>query len=75
LKKAIAFSGGGSKGSYQIGAWSALNEFGYEFDIAVGTSIGSINAAFYAQEEYDYCFFETASFAFFTILSASRPNI
>ncbi len=55
MKKAIAFSGGGSKGSYQIGAWSALNEFGYEFDIAVGTSIGSINAAFYAQEEYETC--------------------
>lgn len=55
MKKAIAFSGGGSKGSYQIGVWSALNEFGYEFDIAVGTSIGSINAVFYAQQEYDTC--------------------
>lgn len=63
MKKAIAFSGGGSKGSYQVGVWQALNEFGYDFDIAVGTSIGAINAGFYVQGDYGLCkeFWETLS--------------
>lgn len=53
MKKAIVFAGGGSKGAYQIGAWKALNELGETFDIAAGTSIGSINAAFYVQHDFD----------------------
>ncbi len=48
-KKAIVFAGGGSKGAYQAGAWKALEELGETFDIAAGTSIGSINAALYVQ--------------------------
>ncbi len=52
-KKAIVFAGGGSKGAYQIGAWKALNELGEVFQIATGTSIGSINAAFYVQNDYE----------------------
>lgn len=51
-KKAIVFAGGGSKGAYQIGAWKALEELGETFDIATGTSIGSINAAFYVQNDF-----------------------
>ena len=53
MKKAIVFAGGGSKGAYQAGAWKALNELGETFDIATGTSIGSINAAFYVQHDFD----------------------
>lgn len=53
MKKGIVFAGGGSKGAYQIGAWKALNELGEEFDIATGTSIGSINAALYVQHDFD----------------------
>lgn len=53
MKKAIVFAGGGSKGAYQIGAWKALNELGEEFQIATGTSIGSINAGFYVQHDFD----------------------
>ena len=52
-KKAIVFAGGGSKGAYQVGAWKALNALGEAFDIAAGTSIGSINAGFYAQKDYE----------------------
>ncbi|MBR2411104.1 MAG: patatin-like phospholipase family protein [Clostridia bacterium] len=51
-KKAIVFAGGGSKGAYQLGAWKALNELGEEFSVATGTSIGSINAAFYVQKDF-----------------------
>ena len=53
MKKAIVFAGGGSKGAYQVGAWKALNELGENFDIATGTSIGSINAGFYVQHDFD----------------------
>ena len=52
MKKAIVFAGGGSKGAYQLGAWKALEELGEHFDIATGTSIGSINAAFYVQKDF-----------------------
>lgn len=52
MKKAICFAGGGSKGAYQLGAWKALEELGESFDIATGTSIGSINAAFYVQQDF-----------------------
>ena len=53
MKKAIVFAGGGSKGAYQIGVWKALNELGECFDIATGTSIGAVNAAFYVQHDFD----------------------
>ena len=53
MKKAICFAGGGSKGAYQLGAWKALEELGESFDIATGTSIGSINAAFYVQQSIE----------------------
>lgn len=53
MKQAIVFAGGGSKGAYQIGVWRALNELGESFDIATGTSVGSINAAFYVQHDLE----------------------
>jgi NTE family protein len=49
----LALGGGGSKGAYQIGAWQAFRELGIHFDFIVGTSIGSINAAFMACDDYD----------------------
>ena len=52
MKKALVFAGGGSKGAYQLGAWKALEELGERFQIATGTSIGSINAAFYVQHDF-----------------------
>ena len=51
MKKALVFAGGGSKGAYQYGAWKALREEGESFDLAVGTSIGSINAGFSVQDD------------------------
>lgn len=51
--KAIVLSGGGAKGAYQIGALKALEKLGIDFDIAVGTSIGSLNAAFIVQNELE----------------------
>ncbi|MBR1811813.1 MAG: patatin-like phospholipase family protein [Clostridia bacterium] len=54
MRRAIVFGGGGSKGAYQYGAWKALRELGQEFDIAVGTSIGAINAGFYVQDDFEH---------------------
>jgi len=42
----LVLGGGGAKGVYQIGAWKALCEFGYNnyIDIYSGSSIGAINS-------------------------------
>ena len=49
LKRALVFSGGGSRGSYEIGVWQALEEIGLRFHMCFGTSIGAINAAMFLQ--------------------------
>ncbi len=51
--KALVLGGGGARGSYQIGAWRALNECNQTFEIVTGTSVGAINAALYVQGDYE----------------------
>ncbi len=53
IKKALVFGGGGALGAYEIGVWSVLDLYGYRPDLVVGTSVGALNAAVYAQGEYD----------------------
>ncbi len=50
--KALVLSGGGSKGSYQIGVWKALRKLHIKFDIVTGTSVGALNGALVAQKNY-----------------------
>ena len=50
--KALVLSGGGSKGSYQIGVWKALRDMNIKFDIVTGTSAGALNAALITQRSY-----------------------
>jgi len=47
---ALVLSGGGAKGSYEVGVWSALHEAGLAEDVVAvsGTSIGAVNAALFA---------------------------
>jgi NTE family protein len=45
---AFVFSGGGSRGALQVGALHALLGRGLRPDLLVGTSIGSVNAAYLA---------------------------
>lgn len=45
----MALAAGGARGAYQAGALLRLVELGLTFDAVAGTSIGSLNAAFYAQ--------------------------
>jgi NTE family protein len=47
-KLAFVMGGGGSRGALQVGALNALLETGLRPDLLVGTSIGSVNAAFLA---------------------------
>ena len=49
MKRALVFSGGGSRGSYELGVWQALEEAGLRFHMCFGTSIGAINAALFLQ--------------------------
>lgn len=51
-KYAVVFSGGGAKGGYQIGVWKALNELGFVPDVVTGTSVGALNGALLAMDEY-----------------------
>ncbi|MGM9972379.1 MAG: patatin-like phospholipase family protein [Anaeroplasmataceae bacterium] len=55
MKKGLVFCGGGAKGSYECGVWKYLNEKNMKFDIVTGTSIGALNAAMYAQHDYERC--------------------
>ncbi len=49
MPTAIALSGGGTKGDFELGAVRALFSRGIRPDILCGTSVGSINAATIAQ--------------------------
>ena len=53
MKRALVLCGGGSLGSYEIGAWRYLREKGLEFDIVTGTSIGAINGALVVSGEFE----------------------
>lgn len=52
MKRALVLSGGGAKGSYQLGVYKALKRLGIKIDIITGTSIGSINGALFTAGEY-----------------------
>ena len=46
MSKAIILSGGGAKGAWGVGVVKALMEQGQSYDIAIGTSTGSLMAPF-----------------------------
>ncbi len=50
----LVFSGGGARGSYQIGVWKALTEMGIDKRIGAvyGTSVGAINGAAFVQGDF-----------------------
>ena len=52
MKRAIVLSGGGSKGSYEVGVWKALRKLNIKYDIVTGTSVGALNAALMTQKTY-----------------------
>jgi NTE family protein len=54
-KIGLALAGGGARGAYQIGAWKAFKEKGLDKRIVAysGASVGSLNAALFAMDDYD----------------------
>ncbi|MFW6149165.1 MAG: patatin-like phospholipase family protein [Atribacterota bacterium] len=50
---ALVLSGGGARGAYQIGVWKALKQLDINITGSYGTSVGAINAAAVALEEYE----------------------
>ena len=52
MKTAIVLSGGGAKGSYQLGVWKALRKLHIKYDIVTGTSIGALNGALMCEKSY-----------------------
>ncbi|MGM9973976.1 MAG: patatin-like phospholipase family protein [Clostridiaceae bacterium] len=55
MKIGIVLAGGGGKGAYQVGVWKGLRELGIDKYISVvsGTSIGALNAALFAMDDYN----------------------
>ena len=51
-KYALVLGGGGAKGAYQIGVWKVLKDLGIEFEAVIGTSVGALNGALIAQNDY-----------------------
>ncbi|MBQ8028126.1 MAG: patatin-like phospholipase family protein [Clostridia bacterium] len=49
----LVLAGGGGKGAYQIGAWKAMREMAISFEAIAGVSIGSINGALIASDDYE----------------------
>ncbi len=55
MRVGLVLSGGGGKGAYEIGVWKAIKELNIDNYIKVvsGTSIGAINAALFAQDDFE----------------------
>ena len=53
MRYGLALAGGGVRGAFHIGVWRALRKMGVEICAAVGTSVGAINSALIALDEYD----------------------
>lgn len=51
--RGLVLEGGGAKGSFHVGALKTLYERGYSFDGVTGTSIGALNGAFIAQNDFE----------------------
>ena len=47
----VVLEGGGARGSYQVGAWKALDEMGIKYNAVSGTSVGALNGALMAMRD------------------------
>lgn len=52
-KYALALSGGGTRGAYEIGAYKALKEMGINIVAIAGTSIGALNGAMFVSDNLE----------------------
>jgi|LGOV01.1.fsa_nt_gb NTE family protein len=49
----LVLSGGGAKGAFEMGVWKALRKNNYSIGAVIGTSVGALNAAMIAQNNFD----------------------
>ncbi|TDT58399.1 patatin-like phospholipase family protein [Fonticella tunisiensis] len=49
----LVLAGGGAKGGYEIGVWKALRELNISIKAVAGTSVGALNGAIIAQDDFD----------------------
>lgn len=49
----LVLSGGGAKGAFQAGALEILRDAGYSFDAISGVSVGALNGAMLATDQFD----------------------
>ncbi|MDN5342842.1 MULTISPECIES: patatin-like phospholipase family protein [Oceanotoga] len=70
----LVLSGGGAKGSYQIGVWKALSEMNIKISTITGTSIGALNGAFLIQEDYELLKLAWTHFSIDTVLSVDKEK-
>ncbi len=49
----LVLSGGGAKGAFEMGVWKALRECNFPLGAVIGTSVGALNAAMIAQDDYE----------------------
>lgn len=53
IEYGLVLEGGGAKGAYQIGAWKALKEAGIHIKGIAGTSVGALNGALIAMDDFE----------------------
>lgn len=53
IEYGLVLEGGGAKGAYQIGAWKALKEAGIHIKGISGTSVGALNGALIAMDDFE----------------------
>lgn len=53
IEYGLVLEGGGAKGAYQIGAWKALKEAGIRIKGIAGTSVGALNGALIAMDDFE----------------------
>lgn len=49
----LVLAGGGARGSYQVGAYQALQELGWYPGVITGTSVGCLNGALFTQGSWE----------------------
>lgn len=54
-KTALVLAGGGARGAYELGVWQALREMDISIDVVTGSSIGALNGALIAYDDFDRC--------------------
>lgn len=68
----LVLEGGGAKGAYHIGAYKAIMEEGIEIRGIAGTSVGALNGALIAQEDFEKAYNLWYNMSFSRVINASH---